>query len=63
MSGATDNTLKFWDLARILREKNLPQEDPRQLPLQRKRKKKKEVVEDKTVVELLGKTTAVAVTG
>lgn len=62
MSAARDNTLKFWDLARILKEKQVPEEDPRQLLLQRK-KKKKEVVEEKTGVDLFGKTTAMAVTG
>lgn len=63
MSAAKDNTLKFWDLARILKEKQVPEEDPRQLLLQRKKKKKKEMVEEKTGVELFGKTTAIAVTG
>ncbi|XP_076461539.1 uncharacterized protein LOC143294026 [Babylonia areolata] len=63
VSGAEDNTIKFWDLARILREKRLKEEEGRGLRRGRKRRKVKEEEEEQTGVELLGKTTALAVTG
>ncbi|KAK7109838.1 hypothetical protein V1264_013816 [Littorina saxatilis] len=59
VSSATDNTVKFWDMARILREKNLVEEEDK-LAWNKKEEKKEG---EKTGVEQLGKTTTVAVTG